>query len=97
MRAFILVQSGNIVTLSYNRDMPHIEGFGFEFREFEENSKVRDQFWLTRNSTNFKLTSDAYPFNDLSDLAGLISFINSQIEESELSGELKIEDIDSFL
>lgn len=75
--------------------MPHIEGFGFESRELEENSETRDQFWLTRNSTNFKSTSDAYPFNDLNDLAGLVSFVDSQIEESQLSGELKIEeDID---
>ena len=95
---YLGTDSGNIVTLAYNRDMPHIEGFGFEFREFEENSKVRDQFWLTRNSTNFQPTRDAYPFNDLSDLAGLINFVDSQIEEPQLSGELKIEEnVDSFL
>lgn len=75
--------------------MPHIEGFGFESRELEENSEIRDQFWLTRNSTNFKSTIDAYPFHDLSDLAGLVSFVDSQTKESQLSGELKIEeDID---
>ena len=71
--------------------MTHIEGFGLEIREFEDNSKTRDQFWLTRNSKGFKTTIDAYPFNDLSDLSGLVRFADSQLEdidELQLSGDL---------
>ena len=90
---YLGTDEGNVVTLAYNRDMPHIEGFGLEIREFEDNSETRDQFWLTRNSTSFKPTIDAYPFNDLSDLGGLVHFVDSQMEEKEdeskLSGELE--------
>lgn len=88
---YLGMDEGNVVTLAYNRDMPHIEGFGLEIREFEDNSKTRDQFWLTRNSKGFKTTIDAYPFNDLSDLSGLVRFADSQLEdidESKLSGDL---------
>lgn len=82
----------NIITLAYNRDMPHVDGFGIEYRRFEENSQTRDQCWLNRNNTDFKISRDAYPFNDLSDLAGLINFVDSQIKESELFGEMKVEE-----
>lgn len=90
---YLDIDEGNVVTLAYNRDIPHIEGFGLEIREFEDNSETRDQFWLTRNSKGFNPTIDAYPFNDLSDLGGLVSYVDSHIaekeEESKLSGELE--------
>lgn len=89
---YLGTDSGNIITLAYNRDMPYMDGFGVESRKFEENSEEKDQFWLTRKDTDFKIIRDAYPFNDLSDLAGLVSFVDSQIEESELFGEVKIEE-----
>ena len=89
---YLASEKGNVVTLAYNRDIPHIEGFGLEIREFEENSETRDQFWLTRKSESFK-PIDAYPFNGLSDLGGLVFFVDHQLEEKEqeskLSGELE--------
>lgn len=95
---YLGTDSGNIITLAYNRDMPYMDGFGVESRKFEENSEERDQFWLTRKETDFKIIRDAYPFNDLSDLAGLVSFVDCQIEESELFGEVKVEeDIDIYI
>lgn len=97
---YLGTNSGDIVILAYNRDIPDTEGFGLEFREFEENSKTRNQFWLTRNSKGFKHTGDAYPYTDLSDLENLVYFVDSQIteeSESKLSGEIEEKDGDGFL
>ena len=78
----------NVVTLAYNRDMPHMEGFGVESRATEhKSSSTKDPFLLTRRDTDFTPSREAvYPFKNLSDIAGLTAFVDAQItKESSYS------------
>jgi len=72
----------NVLTLAYNRDMPHIEGFGIERRATEHKSNsTKDSFLVTRTDRDFTSDreEDVFPFRDLSDIPDLIAFVDAQI------------------
>ena len=86
-------EKDEIVTLAYNRDMPKIEGCGLERRAFEDNSSIREQFYLTRNDSSFDEQEDfaIFPYTVLGDLRGLTlhtdRIIDSEEPEIDLTGE----------
>ncbi len=70
-----------VVTLAYNRDMPHMEGFGIENRPYTANYSELDQFYLTRKDLDFTFSGEVFPFENLGDLAALTAFVDSQISD----------------
>lgn len=81
-------KEGHVITIAYNRSMPDIEGFGMETHTPSADENKFYFYLRPNNTTPAKVDTSVVPkypeYTGLSDLAGLVSYVDSNLAGEDI-------------